>query len=79
MLGISTKLRYQYNLIEYDKKLNNMLKDVQIKGEQSQYNGFSEVDKNKLLNDFIKKNKRTHIYFKIFGYVLITLGIFILF
>lgn len=78
MLGKSSKFRYQSNLISLDKKLEDMLKDVQINGKNSEYNGFNEDEQYKILGQFVKKHKNRNIYFYIFGGCLIFAAIFML-
>lgn len=77
-LGKTNKFRYQSNLVRLDKKLEEMLKDVEINGELSEYNGFSENEQYKILRQFIKKNKRKDIYCYIFGGAFIFMAIFML-
>lgn len=80
LFGKATQQRYKYNLIQLDKKLNEMLKDVDMKGEKSEY--YEVIDRNKktqFMQDFIKKNKKAHIVFYIFGGMLIFISFFTLF
>lgn len=78
LLGKSSRLRYFAKLIELDKMLDDVIKDVQIKGEKSEYNGFDEQNKTDFLRLYIKKNKRKHVYFYIFGGSLIFASIFMI-
>lgn len=78
LFGQATKKYYKYNLIQLDKKCNEMLKDISSKGEQSVYNGIiTEESKPYVMQEFIKKNKKKYIIFYIASVALI-IGGFIL-
>ena len=79
MIAKFSKFKYFSNLIKLDKMLQEMLKDIEIKGEQSEYYGFSDDFKKEILRKFIKKNKNKYIYFYVFGFVMFGLAIFMLF
>lgn len=71
---------YQENLIKLDKNINNVLKDIDMKGENSEYYGnIDDVSLNKILNEYIRKNKYRHRIFYILGGVLIICSFMLLF
>ena len=78
-LGRFSIFQYQENLIKLDKKLNNMLKDVELKGQQSEY--YEKIDDektNKILKKYMKNSKYTYISLYVFGVVLIFIGVVML-
>ena len=73
------KFQYQENLINLDKKVENILKDIEIYKEQSEY--YEKVDGQKadeILRKFIKKNKYRYILFNIFGGIILVTSFFVL-
>lgn len=79
MIGKFSRFTYFNNLIKLDKKFDEILKDVEINKEESEYYGFSEENKNKFLQKFIKKNKNKHISFYVCAVAMFVMAIFILF
>lgn len=79
MFGKFTKFKYFSNLINLDKNLDIMLKDIEINGEYSEYYGFSKAKKKEIERKFIKKNKNAYIYFYVFAGAIFICSIFMLF
>lgn len=70
---------YQENLIKLDKNIKKVLKDIDIKGENSEYYGnIDDVSSNQILTEYIKKNKYRHRIFYVFGGVLIFCSLILL-
>ena len=79
MIGKYSKFMYFSNLIKLDKKLEENLKDVEMNGEESEYYGFNDEKRNKILKKYIKKYKNKYIYFYVFAGAMFIIGIFMLF
>lgn len=79
MIGKYSHFMYFSNLIKLDKNLEESLKDAEINGEASEYYGFDEEAKNKILRKYIKKYKYKYVYFYIFAAAMFVLALFILF
>jgi len=79
MIGKYSKFMYFSNLIKLDKKLEENLKDVEMNGEESEYYGFNDEKRNKILKKYIKKYKNKYIYFYVFAGAMFIIAIFMLF